>query len=162
MFYRKMVRINFIGLLLVAGFLISSCRQIDLHESHVRIKNFQWHAASAVHGQFNITDTNKLYRLFVIIRHEDAYRYNNIWLNIGLQAPSDSMRYQRVEVPLGSDATGWFGAGMNNIWEIRHQLTRGPQKFAKSGVYKYSIGQVMRDDPLEHILSAGLRVEAYE
>lgn len=137
----------------------SSCRQIDLFEKNTIIPSQKWKQGFAATGSFNVADTTSLYSIFIVLRHTDLYNYNNIWLNVGLQAPGDSMKYQRVDLQLGTDATGWHGTGMNDIWEVRKPINERPQRFLKSGTYHFSIQQIMRDDPLEHILSAGMRLE---
>ena len=81
---------------------------------------------------------------------------------MGLQIPGDSMQYQKLELTLGNDATGWEGSGMNDIWEVRKLINGKPMRFRKSGEYNYSISQIMRDEPLKHIMNAGLRVEKAE
>jgi len=68
-----------------------------------------------------------------VLRHTDAYKYNNIWLNVGIQPPADSMHYQKVDLSLGTDATGWMGTGMNDIWEIRQPLFNQAFKIQKKG-----------------------------
>ena len=93
------------------------------------------------------------------MRHTDAYKYNNIWLNIGLQPPGDSLITQKVNLTLGDDANGWEGTGMNDIWEVRKLLNGQPRRFKKAGNYYFTISQIMRDNPLEHIMNAGLRLE---
>jgi gliding motility-associated lipoprotein GldH len=92
-----------------------------------------------------------------VLRHTDAYKYNNIWLNVGLQAPGDSMRYQKLNIELATDATGWEGSGMNDIWEVRKPLFVEPLKH--KGEYHFNITQIMRDNPLANVMSVGLRME---
>ena len=48
---------------------------------------------------------------------------------------------------------------MDDIWELRKSITRGPFKFNKAGTYKFSVAQVMRENPLPEIISIGVRVE---
>ncbi len=147
-------------LILISGvFLLASCEPIGLYESHENIKAAKWYKADTVQGNFIISDTMASYSLAIVLRHKDSYEFNNIWLNIGLQAPGDSMYYQKINFTLGNDATGWDGAGMSDIWEVRKLLNAKPQRFKKAGVYKYNIIQLMRQDPLPAILSAGMRVQ---
>lgn len=136
-----------------------SCRQIELFEKNTVIPGNKWSSSFAATGSFNISDTVSLYKLFIVLRHTDLYKYNNIWLNVGMQAPGDSMRYQRKELQLGNDANGWLGIGMNDIWEVCGPLTDEARRFIKPGTYQFSIKQIMRDEPLEHVLSAGMRLE---
>ena len=130
-----------------------------MFEKNHSIPKYQWSYDLQPHFEFTITDTVALYNLYVVLRHTDAYRYNNIWLNVGTQAPADSVRYQRFDLQLGSDATGWEGTGMGDIWELRKSITRGPFKFNKAGNYKFSVAQIMRENPLPGIISIGIRLE---
>jgi len=144
-----------VGLLSVVLF-VASCTQTNVFENNTTIPQQEWKSSFAVTGSFTVTDTTSSYNTYIILRHTDAYKYNNIWLNVGIQPPGDSMRYNKMAVELGTDANGWMGTGMSDIWELR-QLVYLPLK--KTGTYKYSISQIMRDDPLPAVMSAGLRVE---
>ena len=139
--------------------LLFSCKQIDLYEKDTSIPKYEWQNTFEAKGSFTITDTIALYNLYLVLRHTDAYKYNNIWLNIGFQSPGDSMHYQKVDLLLATDASGWEGAGMNDIWEVRKIVNENPKPFKKPGIYNFSIAQIMRDNPLFNIMSAGLRIE---
>ena len=138
---------------------IFSCKQIDVFEKNTPIPKYEWQSKFSATGNFEISDTTSEYNIYVVLRHADSYQYNNIWLNVGLQSPGDTMFYQKVNLDLGSDATGWEGTGMNDIWEVRKLLTDRPRRFIKTGSYKFRMNQIMRDDPLLHIMSAGMRIE---
>lgn len=149
-----------LGMISVACMLVCiSCKQIDLYEKNTVIPESKWVAGFTAKGDFTIRDTVAAYNIYIVLRHTDAYLYNNIWLNVGLQAPGDSMYRQKVDLTLGSDASGWQGTGMNDIWEVRKLLTNAPQRFRKNGEYHFEIAQIMRDNPLLHVMSTGLRVE---
>lgn len=138
---------------------LTSCYRLDVFEKNTAIPKNEWNYNFKPSFNFTITDTASEYNLYVVIRHRDAYRYNNIWLNIGTQSPNDTMRYQRFDLLLGTDAKGWEGTGMDDIWELRKSITNGPFKFKKTGNYIFSIEQIMRENPLLNILSIGIRVE---
>ncbi len=142
--------------LIIISFL-SGCSEIELFEKNTTIPNLKWQNNFKATGVFNITDTTCLYNVFVVLRHTDAYAYNNIWLNIGLQEPGDNMKTKRNNLSLVStDAQGWEGVGMNDILEVRKPIAQLP---LKKGNYSFSIAQIMRDNPLENIMSVGLRLE---
>lgn len=148
--------------ILVAVFLIQavlSCKQIDVFEKNTTMKNYKWKSNIPATGSFNISDTSSLYDIYITLRHTDAYEFNNIWLQIGLKNPDDTMRFQKVDLQLGNDQNGWEGTGMNDIWEVRKKLNDQPLQFKKQGVYNFEIKQIMRTDPLNNIMSAGLRLE---
>lgn len=139
--------------------LIGSCTQIELYEKNTAIPQFAWQQHFSAKGEFMITDTIAAYSIYLVLRHTDAYQYNNIWLNVGLMPPGDSLHFQKVNLQLGNDANGWEGTGMNDIWEVRKLLNGQPRRFKKPGKYSFTISQIMRDNPLLHVISAGLRLE---
>ena len=61
------------------------------------------------------------------------------------------------EFPL-ADNTKWLGTGMDDI--IEHRITFNTLPIhLKKGNYTFSLQQIMREDPLQHVLNAGIRVE---
>ena len=141
-------------------FFLNACNNIDVFEKNTAIPDMQWQNNFNATGTFKITDTISTYNISIVLRHTDAYLYNNIWLNAGLQAPGDTgLQFQKINLTLGSDANGWEGIGMNDVWEVRKLISGTPKRFIKPGDYTFTIGQLMRDNPLQHIISAGLRIE---
>jgi gliding motility-associated lipoprotein GldH len=145
-------------LFLIACCMLPACTPLDTFEKNTTIPNYQWKSSFQAKGSFLIVDTSVVYNAYIVLRHTDAYKYNNIWVNVGIQPPADSMHYQKIDMPLGTDAGGWMGSGMNDIWELR-QLLFKQMRFKKTGTYNFSITQIMRDDPLPAVMSAGLRVQ---
>lgn len=158
MTFRNMIRP--FTCMLLAGVIVTmvSCRQMEVFEKDTSIPDYQWASDFAATGTFNIADTISSYNLYLVLRHTDAYNYNNIWLNVGLQSPGDTLSFQKADLSLGNDATGWEGTGMNDIWEVRKPLALN-KRFKKAGLYHFSIFHIMRDNPLPAVMSAGLRVE---
>jgi len=148
---------RFIISLFVLSILTVSCKQVSVYEKNIPVPHYKWQHNYAAEGSFNITDTTLSYNIYVVLRHTDAYKYNNIWLSIGLKEPGDSMHFQSKDLSLGNDADGWEGSGMNDIWEVRKLIY--VHRFRKKGEYRFVINQIMRDDPLEYVMSAGIRVQ---
>lgn len=137
----------------------ASCIKIDLYEKQAVIPSQEWFYTNAPRFTFHIDDTTSLYNVYVVLRHTDLYKYNNIWLRIGLKTPSDSFNYQNVNLALATDAKGWEGTGMNDIYEVRKSISAAPFSFKTAGDYTFSIEQIMRENPLNNILNVGLRIE---
>ncbi len=148
-----------LAFILLICFSLIACSNINLFEKTVSIPTQAWYYNNKPLFSFTITDTLAAYNIFVVLRHTDAYKYNNIWLSIGSQAPGDSMGYQNIDITLGTDAKGWQGDGMDDIFELRKNITPGPVPFKKPGTYTFRIAQIMRENPLKHILNVGIRVE---
>ncbi|MEP6583738.1 MAG: gliding motility lipoprotein GldH [Ginsengibacter sp.] len=145
--------------ILIPAVIIGSCIKIDQFEKTVTITSGQWSYNNTPAFTFNITDTNSLYNLYIVLRHTDAYNYNNIWLRLSTQFPGDSARLQNVNLGLANDVKGWEGTGMDDIFEVRKNISRGPIAFKKPGKYTFIVSQIMRENPLKDILDVGVRVE---
>ena len=148
-------------LLLIVCMAVISCRQLDVYEKNVSIPAYQWKQNFAPGFDFEISDTSSQYNIFIVLRHTDAYRYSNIWLNItGMMQNKDTLvRLPHVELQLGKEDKGWEGTGMDDIWEVRKPITKGPVQFKKAGLYHFTVAQIMREDPLLNVMSVGVRVE---
>ena len=80
-------------------------------------------------------------------------------MNLYIQAPGEVSTKQQLDIPLATNEKGWLGKGMDDIFEHRYKITRQPIAFRKVGTYQFTLEQIMRENPLEHILDVGLRVE---
>lgn len=138
---------------------IAGCIRINQFEKNIQIPQQQWSSSFSPEIQFDITDTLSLYNVFVTLRHTDAYLYRNIWLDIATRQPGDTT-YQkgRFELTLQQSDGKWLGTGYGDIWEVRYPLFRRIH-FRKEGQYHIILRQIMRDDPLKHIMNAGIRIE---
>lgn len=154
---KTMSFLSFFFIVVILAF--SSCGQIDLFEKQEKMPAQQWFWNHQPSFTFHIEDTTSAYHLYVVVRHTDAYPYNNIWLQLGSQFPGDSMKFQKLNLSLGNDHDGWEGTGMDDIFEVRKNISRDKIVFKKPGDYTFSLSQIMRDNPLNHILSVGIRVE---
>ncbi len=143
--------------ILLVVFGIASCQTIDIYEKAAYFPLHSWRSAETPSFTFEITDTTSLYNIFLVLRHEDAYNYNNIWVNLTLQGPA-SIDTIRREFILGNNRQGWLGSGMDDIFEHRIAFNNKPAPL-HNGKYTFTLQQDMREDPLDHILNAGIRVE---
>ena len=141
--------------------LYHSCTiPVGVFEKNVPLPNHQWKSSFTPTIRFEVnTDTVSNYRVFVVLRHSDAYRYKNIWLTITVQPPGDSAFINRRNLILATDEKGWLGKGMDDIFEHRILLDEQPVKFIKRGTYTFALKQIMREDPLESIWNVGIRLE---
>ena len=151
------------SLLLLTGCFVSaialfSCNTIDVFEKFESFPKNEWHVSKQPSFSFEVKDTLVPYHIYIVIRHTDAYKYNNIWVNIITQSPVGTKQTQLVNVKLADNTNGWLGAGMDDIFDSRIKITKAPVAL-KAGVYTFTIAQAMRDEPLAEVLSAGIRVE---
>lgn len=140
--------------------IASSCiGTVGVFEKNVSIPGHEWNSSFKPEIDFEIIDTTSLYNIYVVLRHTDSYRYNNIWMNIYTRIPGDTTHKQRLDLKLATDDKGWLGSGMDDIYEHRILITRSPQRLTKSGIYKFRLENIMREDPLQYVMNVGVRVE---
>lgn len=146
-----------IGLFLLLG-VLAACSQLNVYEQIRPFPSHEWASGDSCEFRFTITDTAARYNIYAILRHEDAYHFNNLWVEVGTQAPGDTVKKQTVMLTLGDNKKGWLGVGMDDVFDHRIRITQQPVPL-KAGEYKFVLRQIMREDPLQKILQAGLRVE---
>jgi gliding motility-associated lipoprotein GldH len=131
---------------------------VDLYEKTAAIPEHAWENSFRPSFDFTIKDTNALYQVYLVLRHTEKYRYTNIYINLNIQPPGQdtSIRIQR-DLTLATNAEGWLATGMDDIYE--HRIKLGEPQTLKAGDYKFTLEQIMRENPLQHVLNAGIRVE---
>src|SRR5215210_7055201 len=82
------------------AFLLISCQTVDLYEKNVSIPKHEWHSSFKPQFKFTIKDTTVPYNIFIVLRHNEKYNYNNIWLSLSTGAAGDSVQKVLYEFPL--------------------------------------------------------------
>jgi gliding motility-associated lipoprotein GldH len=160
----SMLRVQIRGIiyLLLTSFFISSCSTVDLYEQTVSIPGHKWQGSYKPEFKFEIKDNSIPYDIFFVIRHTEKYNYNNIFINLSSQEPGkDSVVTQRLDVTLATNEKGWLGTGMDDIYEQRMRISdeKTGFYFPKPGIYTFTLEQIMREQPLEHVMNVGIRIE---
>lgn len=145
-------------IVLFTSYIFFSCTTIDLYEKAVAIPGHEWKSSFKPSFDFTIKDTASPYRLFLVLRHNEKYNFNNIYVNVYVKGPGqDTVQKIQQDLVLATNEKGWLGTGMDDIYDHRIQL--GPDQSLKAGNYTFTIEQIMREDPLENVLNVGLRIE---
>lgn len=134
-----------------------SCTTVDLYEKEVAIPDHQWKSSFRPSFNFTIKDTTVPYQFFLVLRHTEKYNYTNIYVNLYIQAPGTDSATKIQRSLMLADNSGWMGSGMDDIYE--HRIPLGAPQSLKAGTYTFTLEQIMREDPLEHVLNVGLRLE---
>jgi gliding motility-associated lipoprotein GldH len=135
-----------------------SCQTIDLYERVVSIPHQEWKSSFKPQFNFIIKDTQTRYDVYVVLRHNEKYEYNNIWISLSYQLKGQEPVTGQYELPLANNE-GWVGTAMDDLYEHRIRITPPEGISLKPGEYTFTIGQIMRKDPLDNVLNVGLRIE---
>jgi gliding motility-associated lipoprotein GldH len=150
-------KISFLSLVICS--LFAGCDSIDLYEKNVAIPGHEWQTSFKPNFQFNIEDTSLPYHFYIVLRHNEKYNYNNIWVKLTIQPPSDTVHTEQLELSLANNEKGWLGSAMDDLYEHRVRVTPSQGFMLRKGVYNFTVEHIMRDDPLENIMNVGFRVE---
>jgi gliding motility-associated lipoprotein GldH len=152
------VKRSFLFLAIIIG--ISACNwTTGVFEKNLTFTGHEWPSALKPDIAFEITDTLSSYNIYIVLRHTDAYHFNNIYIRATVKEPGDAQgRTGDYDLQLATNGKGWIGTAMDDIYDAR-LLIQPKTKFRKSGMYHITLEQLMREDPLKSVLSAGLRVE---
>jgi gliding motility-associated lipoprotein GldH len=161
-FTKKRLLKKLLALFAVVSLSFGACNlPSDVFEKDVVIPRQEWESSFKPRIDFalNAQDTTALYNIYLVLRHSDAYNFNNIWIKGTVTEPGDTTaKSMRYDLTLATNDKGWLGSGMDDIYE--HRILIQPNtKFKKSGTYSFVLEQIMREDPLKHVLNAGIRVE---
>jgi len=96
--------------------------------------------------------------LTLISRHHNAYHYKNIWVELSHSSAGEKAQTETFNLNLADDQKGWLGTGMDDIYDQRIPLYSKPVKL-NYGIHTFTIKHTMREDPLQNILSTGIRIE---
>ncbi|GAA4742330.1 gliding motility lipoprotein GldH [Flavisolibacter ginsenosidimutans] len=158
--FKKLRGFVYCLLLIALCAFLFSCDRINLYEKVVPVPKHQWQSNFKPEFTFTIKDTAVPYQLYFIVRHNNQYKYNNVWVNLYAKGPADTVHKFVLELPL-ANKEGWLGSGMDDVFEHRVGFVLDPQKFSfdRAGEYSFTLEQIMRDDPLPNIMDVGLRLE---
>jgi gliding motility-associated lipoprotein GldH len=154
-------RVRNFGLLILVAYcsqlIAVSCTTVDLYEKTVAIPGHKWQSSFKPSFTFTIKDTTRPYQLFFVIRHNEKYNFKNIYFNLytKLEGQDSTQKLPSVSVDLASNEN-WLGTGMDDIYEHRALIS---EQTLKAGTYTFTLEQIMREDPLENVLNAGIRIE---
>jgi gliding motility-associated lipoprotein GldH len=147
--------------ILLLSFMLTGCLPAPYYQKEEAIPQNAWAYAFKPSFSFDITDTTIDYQPSFLIRHTQAYPYSNLWINVYIKTPGDSViKKERINVVMAEPSGKWLGRGMGEIYEQRLPLKFNDSiRFNRKGTYQVSLEQNMRINPLPEILNVGLRVE---
>lgn len=155
---RKVYKWWWVGVLIVA---IMACDRNRIFEEYQAINQDGWHKDSLLVFDFPISDTLKSNNLYLNIRNDVDYGFSNLWLFVQIEQPDGLAVRDTFEMVLAEPSGRWLGQGMGGL-KIRQAMYRNNVFFPRSGTYKVTVQQGMRETILEGIRDVGLRVEKTE
>lgn len=145
-------------LLLALLVLLTSCNKNVVYSEYKTFKEEAWYAKDKAVFDLEMTDTQSLNNISLMVRHGDAYPFNNLFLFVSTKYPDGKILTDTMEIVLASQKGEWLGSGVGDIFDFKVPVKKNV-RFPLAGKYQFSFEQAMRVDPLPMVLDFGFEIE---
>lgn len=152
-------------LLLIAVTLFSCDKKRVFDEYHSVGKS--WDKDTVVSFELPKLDTKKQYNLFLNVRDNNAYAFNNLFVIVTMEQPDKITKVDTLEYQMANPDGSLLGDGFTDVKESK--LVYKERMTFKEGVYKVHIRQAIRQtgkvagvEKLDGITEVGFRIEKIE
>jgi gliding motility-associated lipoprotein GldH len=151
--------------ILLTVIIFCSCDKERVFDEYKSVGS-AWHKDSIITFDLPILDSTKRYNLFINLRDNNNYQYNNLFLIVSTEKPNGYTKVDTLEYQMASPDGTLLGDGFTDIKESKLFYK---EKVKFRGKYKVSIKQAVREtgkvpgvELLEGITDVGLRIEKIE
>ncbi len=144
--------------------MMVSCDKKRVFDQYVSYGD-TWPKDSVANFVFNNPDTLKTYDLFVNLRSNDDYAFNNIFLIVKIEAPKGLTKVDTLQYKMTNPDGTLLGEGFTDVKESK-LFFKENYKFSAIGDHQISVSQAMRktgqldgEKELEGITEVGFRIE---
>jgi gliding motility-associated lipoprotein GldH len=159
------MRIKNSFLILLIAIVFCSCDKKRVFDEYKSVGS-AWHKDSIISFDLPVLDSTKRYDLFINLRDNNNYPYNNLFLIVTLEKPNGYTKVDTLEYEMAAPDGSLLGDGFTDIKESKLFYKEGVRF---RGKYKVNIKQVVRESgkvpgvtQLEGITDIGLRIEKKE
>ena len=152
-------------LFLLVSILFISCDEKRVFDEYKSVGN-AWHKDSIVTFNLPELDSTKRYDLFVNLRANNTYKFNNLFLIVALEMPNGFTKVDTLEYQMADPDGTLLGDGFSDIKESKLFYKENVRFRSK---YKVSIKQAVRENgkvpgvkALDGITEVGFRIEKKE
>ena len=148
-------------------FLVISCDKKRVFDQYQSVGD-AWHKDSIVTFDLPKLDSKKTFNMFVNIRDNNNYPFNNIFLIVSLEKPNRKVKVDTLEYLMTNPDGTLLGEGFSDIKENKLFYKR-KVSFDQKGLYKIHIKQAVRQtgkiegvNALAGISDVGFRIESID
>ena len=144
--------------------LFISCDEKRVFDEYRKLDG-SWKKKDAVQFVFEQNDTINPYNLFLNIRNNNDYPYNNLYVIVALTQPDSLVKIDTLEYDMAFPDGKLMGEGFSDVKESKLWYQEN-FKFNKAGMYSVKISQALRktgdvsgDLELNGVTEVGFRIE---
>jgi gliding motility-associated lipoprotein GldH len=143
---------------ILVSIVMMACNRNDVYFQYANVNPIGWSKDSLYGFDVEITDTISHYNVYVNVRNNGTYPYQNLWVFLSRTTPEKVIERDSIEFYLTDKRGKWLGSGLGSVHHMP-VLYQQNVSFHKAGIYHYSLVQGMRDTLLMGINDIGIRVE---
>jgi len=158
------MRSKFLLSLCLFVFLLVSCDSNRIYDEYKSVPN-EWQKTDVIEFNFAPTDTLKNYNLFINLRNNNDYKFNNLFLIAEINFPNGKSVVDTLEYKMAKPSGELLGVGFTDVKENKLWYKEN-FKFDEAGVYNIKVQHAMREngnvvgvDALQGITDIGFRIE---
>ncbi|MFV5687291.1 gliding motility lipoprotein GldH [Flavobacterium sp. ZT3R25] len=156
------MRLKNSALLLLVAILFFSCDKKRVFDKYKSVGS-AWHKDSIVTFDLPELDSTKQYNLFINLRDNNNYQFNNLFLIVALEKPNGYTKVDTLEYQMAEPDGTLLGNGFSDIKESKLYFK---ENATFKGKYKVHIKQAVRETgkvpgvtALDGITEVGFRIE---
>ena len=154
-------------LFILVTLLIISCDKKRVFDEYKSVGN-AWHKDSIITFKLPKLESEKNYNLFVNVRDNNNYPFDNLFLIVSLEQPNKKVIVDTLEYKMANPDGTLMGDGFTDIKESK-LFYKEKMSFKLNGDYKIHIQQAVRQtgkvagvNNLKGITEIGFRIESIE
>lgn len=147
--------------------LLCSCDKKRVFDEYLTVGN-GWNKNKAIIFNLPQIDTTKKFNLYLNLRANDDYKFNNLFLIVSFEEPNGLIKVDTLEYQMAAPDGTLLGEGFSDVKESK-LFYKANVKFKSAENNKISIRQVVREtgkikgvENLEGITEVGFRIESIE
>ena len=105
-----------------------------------------------------INDATSPYNLWIELRHNNDYPYQNIWFFVSILKKDSVLKTDTLQYMLADDFGKWQGRG-NNAFYQQSLIYKNLYQFPDTGKFDIRVQHAMRDSRLKGVEDVGIRIE---
>ena len=153
------------ALLLLVMIVFSSCDKKRVFDEYKSVGS-AWHKDSIVTFNLPELDSTKRYDLFINVRDNNDYQFNNLFLIVALELPNGFTKVDTLEYQMAEPDGTLLGNGFSDLKESKLFYKENVRFRSKYKVYiKQAVrenGKVLGVKALDGITEVGFRIEKKE
>lgn len=151
-------------LFLILLVTFASCDQNRVFDEYHELDG-SWSKTDSIHFEFEQNDTINPYNLFLNIRNNNEYPFNNLFVIVSLKNPSNEVKIDTLEYQMANPDGTLMGNGFTDVKESKLWYQEN-FVFKKAGKYEVDIMHALREsgeigglERVDGVTEVGFRIE---